>query len=165
MEHFRYLGSEIEAEGRVLGAVKQRVKAAWAKWREVTGVICDRKIPRKLKCKIYKAAVRPVLLYGGECWAIRKKEEDVLRRTEMRMLRWILGVSLKGRLMNEEIRKRCAVTAVVEKLRKTRLRWFGRVMRRDKEEAVRIALETELEKSRARGRPRRTWRDCITSDL
>ena len=30
-EHFKYLGSEIEAEGEVLGAVKQRVKAAWAK--------------------------------------------------------------------------------------------------------------------------------------
>ena len=28
VEHFKYLGSEIEAEGRVLGAVKQRVKAA-----------------------------------------------------------------------------------------------------------------------------------------
>ena len=74
MEHFKYLASEIEAEEGVLGAVKQRVKAAWAKWREVTGVICDRKIPRKLKCKIYKTVVRPVLLYGGKCWAVRKKD-------------------------------------------------------------------------------------------
>ena len=115
MEHFKYLGAEIEAEGRVLGAVKQRVKAAWTKWREVTGVMCDRKISRKLKCKIYKTVVRPVLLYGSECWAVRKKEEDLLRRTEMRMLHCILGVSLKDRLMNEEIRKRCAVTDVVEK--------------------------------------------------
>ena len=165
VEHFKYLGSEIEAEGGVLGAVKQRVKAAWAKWREVTGVICDRKIPRKLKCRIYKTVVRPVLLYGGECWAVRKKEEELLRRTEMRMLRWILGVSLKDRLMNEEIRKRCAVTDVVEKLREARLRWFGHVMRRDNEEAVRMALETEIKGSRARGRPRRRWKDCITSDL
>ena len=116
VEHFKHLGSEIEAEGGMLGAVKQRVKAAWAKWRAVTGVICDRKIPRKLKCKIYKTVVRPVLLYGGECWAVKKKEEDLLRRTEMRMLRWILGVLLKDRLMNKEIRKRCAVINVVEKL-------------------------------------------------
>ena len=28
VEHFKYLGSEIEAEGGMLGAVKQRVKAA-----------------------------------------------------------------------------------------------------------------------------------------
>ena len=62
----------------------------------------------------------------------------------MRMLRWILGVSLKDRLMNEEIRKRCAVTDVMEKLREARLRWFGYVMRRDKEEAVRMALDTEI---------------------
>ena len=72
----------------------------------------------------------------------------------MRMLRWIPEVSLKDRLTNEEIRKRCAVTDVVGKLREARLRWFGHVTRRDKEEAVRMALETEIEGSRARDRPR-----------
>ena len=29
--HFKYPGLEIEAEGGVIGAVKERVKAAWAK--------------------------------------------------------------------------------------------------------------------------------------
>ena len=31
VEHFKYLGSEIEAEGGMFVAVKQRVKAAWVK--------------------------------------------------------------------------------------------------------------------------------------
>ena len=33
------------------------------------------------------------------------------------------------------------MTDVVEKLREARLRWFGHVVRRDKEEAVRMALQ------------------------
>ena len=61
------------------------------KWREVTGIICDRKVPRKLKCKICKTVVRPALLYGAESWAVVKNDEDLISRTDMRMLRWILG--------------------------------------------------------------------------
>ena len=61
--------------------MRQRVKVVWQKWREVSGVILDKKIPLKLRMKIYKTVLRPVLLYGAETWALRKKEEDILDRT------------------------------------------------------------------------------------
>ena len=63
-------------EGGVNAAVKQRVQTACNKWREITGVICDRKILRKLKYTMYKCVIRPVLLYGAECWAVGKEEEE-----------------------------------------------------------------------------------------
>ena len=47
---FKYLGSELMTEEGVNAAVKHRVQTAWNKWREITGVICDRKTSRKLKC-------------------------------------------------------------------------------------------------------------------
>ena len=81
VKRFKYLGIEIATE-----AVKQRIKMAWTKWREIIGIVCDRKIPKKLKCKLYNTVVRPVLMYGAECWAL-------LSRTEMRVLRWIRGTS------------------------------------------------------------------------
>ncbi len=31
------------------------------------------------------------MMYGAECWAVRKTEERKLRTTEMRMLQWARG--------------------------------------------------------------------------
>ena len=83
----------------------------------------------------------------------------------MRMLRWILGVSLKERIRNEEIRKRCGVIDVVEKMREARLRWFGHIWRRDGSDAIKRVMELEVEGQRPRGRPRRRWTDTIREDL
>ena len=52
---------------------------------ETTGVICDRNIPTKLKDEVYKAAIKPAMMYGAEWWAVRKKERK-LQTIEMRML-------------------------------------------------------------------------------
>ena len=103
VQKFKYLGSEMAAEEGSLMAVKQRITAAWSKWREVTGIICDKKMPRKLKCNVYKTVIRPSLLYGSECWTVGEKEEDLINRTEMGMLRWILGMSRQDKIRNEEI--------------------------------------------------------------
>ncbi|KAJ8713557.1 hypothetical protein PYW07_013927 [Mythimna separata] len=46
---FRYLESVLHEFGNVADDVQARIDAAWAKWREVTGVVCDRKMPPKLK--------------------------------------------------------------------------------------------------------------------
>jgi hypothetical protein len=42
-------------------------------------------MPRKLKIKLYMTVVRPVLLYGAECWTVRKKEEQILTFTHTDM--------------------------------------------------------------------------------
>ena len=86
VKRFKYLGIEIATEGRAIEAVKQRIKMAWTKWREITGVVCDWKMPMKPKCKLYKTIVRPVPMYGVECWAVSKKVENFLSMTEIRML-------------------------------------------------------------------------------
>ena len=43
--------------------VNHRIQAGWLKWRRASGVLCDKKVPLKLKGKFYRTAVRPVLLY------------------------------------------------------------------------------------------------------
>ena len=46
-------------------------------------------MPRKLKIKLYMTVSRPVLLYRAECQTVRKKEEQIVEKTQMRMLRRI----------------------------------------------------------------------------
>ncbi|VDO81952.1 unnamed protein product [Heligmosomoides polygyrus] len=46
------------------------MNAAWLKWRESTGILCDRRCSRTFKGKLYRTVVRPALLYGSECWAL-----------------------------------------------------------------------------------------------
>ncbi|VDP14487.1 unnamed protein product [Heligmosomoides polygyrus] len=64
---FKFLRSAIASDGGLTVEVNSRVSAAWSKWRSLTGVLCDRKIPEHLKSKIYRAVVRPVAMYGAEC--------------------------------------------------------------------------------------------------
>ncbi|VDP04564.1 unnamed protein product [Heligmosomoides polygyrus] len=65
----------------------------WSKWRSLTGVLCDKKIPERLNSKIYRTAVRPVALYGATFWLATKDVETRLSVMEMKMLRWTAGVT------------------------------------------------------------------------
>ena len=64
---------------------------------------------------------RPVIMYGSETWALRKREEQQLDRTEMRMLTWMLGISLRERRRNDDIRAEAGVVARSEKIREARM--------------------------------------------
>ena len=57
------------------------------KWKVVSGVMCDRKVPVELKDKVFKTIIRPAMRYASECWAVKKKDESKLNSAEMRMLR------------------------------------------------------------------------------
>lgn len=165
VDGFKYLGSVIKEEGGCEIEVRERVRAGWAKWREVSGVVCDRRMPRKLKIKIYETVIRPVMLYGAETWALRKKEEEMMERTEMRMLRWMLGISLRDRLRNEEIRRRAGIVKISDKIREARLRWYGHVLRKPEGEAVKRVWRQPVVGRRSRGRQRLRWRDRVERDM
>ncbi|VDP63173.1 unnamed protein product [Heligmosomoides polygyrus] len=84
--------------------VNSRVSAACSKWRSLTGVLCDKKIPERFKSKIYRAVIRPVAMYGAECWPATKETESRLSVMETKMLRWTAGVTRMDRVRNDVIR-------------------------------------------------------------
>ena len=104
---FKYLDSVIliDGSGGCGKDVDVRIKVAWSRWRDLPGVIYDKKVPMKLKSKLYKTVVRPAMLYGSECWALRKQEEQRLHTTEMKMLRWSQRKTRKDTIKNEIIRE------------------------------------------------------------
>ena len=162
---FKYLGSMFDAEGGTTTDCKNRVRLAWNKWREVTGVICDKKVPVKLKHKIYKTVIRPTMTHGAECWTMKKKDGMLMNKTEMRMLRWIQGVSLSEHKRNEEIREAATVQPIATHLMQKRLRWYGHVRRRDECHNTRTVLDMVVEGVRPRGRPKLRYMDTIRRDI
>ena len=53
---------------------------------------------------------------------------------------------------------------MAEFLREKRLRWFGHVQRRDKDEATRKTLQMTVDGKRNRGRPKLRWGDLVKDD-
>ncbi|CAO1939222.1 unnamed protein product [Urochloa humidicola] len=163
---FRYLGSILQKDGDIDEDVRHRISAGWLKWRQASGVLCDKRVPQKLKGKFYRTAIRPAMLYGAECWPTKRRHVQQLSVAEMRMLRWSCGHTRRDRVRNEDIRDRVGVAPIEEKLVQHRLRWFGHVQRRPPEAPVRSGVLKRLDNvKRGRGRPKLTWDEAVKRDL
>ena len=165
VDHFKYLGSVIDRDGTIDRDVDLRVRAAWSSWRTLTGVLYDRKIPLRLKAKVYEAIIRPALTYGSECWAMKVTNKRKIATTEMRMLRGILGGSKRDHMRNEDIRRILHITPIDEAMRCGRLRWIGHVQRRDADNVTRIVTNLAIPGTRRRGRPKKTWNQQLKDHM
>ena len=52
------------------------------------------------------------LLYGTECWAIKRHHAQKMSVVEMRMLRWMCGNTRRDKMRNEDIRTKIGVTSI-----------------------------------------------------
>ncbi|PKU64467.1 ataxia telangiectasia mutated family protein [Dendrobium catenatum] len=105
-------------------------------------------------------------IYGAECWPLKEKHNTKLSVAEMRMLRWMSGFTLRDRIRNEHIREKVGVAPVEDKIRESRLRWFGHIKRRPFDDPVRRVEVLDLTYiKKGRGRPKKTWLENIRNDL
>ena len=133
VKEFKYLGSMVQESGNCEREVKRRVQAEWNGWKKVSGVICDRRLPARVKGKVCSAAVIQAMVYGLETVAVTKKQVKGMEVAEMKMLRFAMRVTRKDKIRNECIRGTVQVERLGMKMKEGRLRWYGHVMRRDQE--------------------------------
>ena len=165
VDRFCYLGDTISARGGAEAASVARVRSAWKKFRELSGLITNKEVSLRLKGKLYSSIIRSIMLYGSECWALKVDQEARLDRTEMRMVRWMSGVRLRERYTNSQLRERMGIEPLHEVLRRRRLRWLGHIWRKDDEEWVKKCVKWEANGGRGRGRPRLRWREVVERDM
>nr|XP_016478590.1 PREDICTED: uncharacterized protein LOC107799961 [Nicotiana tabacum] len=155
-----------QRDGEIDGDVTHRIGAGWSKWRLASGVLCDKKVPQKLKGKFYRAVVRPAILYRAECWPVKNSHVQRMKVAEMRMLRWMCRLTRLDKIKNEVIRQKVEMAPVDEKMREARLRWFGHVRRRSPDAPVRSCERLAVVgMRRGRGRPKRCWGEVIRHDM
>ena len=97
--------------------------------------------------------VRPAMVYGLETVAVTKKQVEEMKVAEMKMLRFVMGVTRKDKIRNEYIRSTIKRERLGMKMREGRLRWYGHVMRREQEYVRRKMMKMELPGKRKRGKP------------
>ena len=104
VKKFKYLESMVQESGSCEREVKKRVQAGWNGWRRVSGVICDRRLPARVKGKVYSSVVRPEMVYGLETVVVTKKQVKEMEVPEMKMLRFAMGVTRKDKIRNDYVR-------------------------------------------------------------
>ena len=165
VESFNYLGEKLECGKGAEAAVRNRIAAAWRKWKELESLLVNQRIPLKNRVVIHRSCIRRTLLYGAEVWPLTLKLEGLLESCENKMLRRMLNITWEDKIKNEEIWKRCGVERLNNEIRRSRMRWYGHVMRREDEDFLRRALEHKVEKASTPGRPNKRWLDCVKEDM
>ena len=144
----------------------QSVSATWINWKRCSDVSCDRRMPVKLKGKVYKTVVRPALLYGAETWAPTREQEARLEVNEMSMLRCMCGVTRSDNTRKEHtIQGQHEWCTRPRKLQKKRLKWYGHVWRMKDEHIMIRMLDVDLPGKIRRGRPNLGWKYACKRDV
>ena len=105
------------------------------------------------------------MVYGLETVAVTKKQVEEMEVTEMKTLRFAMGVTRKDKIRNKYIRGTFKVERLGMMMREGRLRWYAHVIRRDQEYVERKMMEMELPEKMKRGRPKRRFLDVVKEDM
>jgi len=91
MEGFKYLGTTLTFQNSIREEIKCRLRSGNACYHSMQNLLSSRLLSRKLKIKIYRTKILPVVLYGCEVSSLTLREERKLRALENMVLRRIFG--------------------------------------------------------------------------
>lgn len=165
VENYTHLGVNVGDTNRQEIEINNRI----AKYNRNVGLMYpllrDPNIPLECKVTIYQSILKPILLYGSEVWSLTTKTQSKLQAAEMRVLRTIKGVTRRDKIRNTTIREELRVTSLMEEIERTKLRWYGHVMRMDDNCKAKKYLMWKPEGKRPVGRPRKRWIDGVKTSL
>ena len=133
-------------------------------WKEVSGVMCDRKMPVELKYKVFKTITRPA--NGIRFWMLDRKKER-WEQTKFSRGCWdgqegrpgwsTSEMKTSGRRRTWKLLKLC--------WKIKRLKWCGHWLRREHKHIWAKSLRLEVCGRWNRGRPKKKWRHNIQGDM
>ncbi|CAH1266594.1 Hypp3432 [Branchiostoma lanceolatum] len=86
-----------------------------------------------------------------------------LRRNDRAMIRWICGAKPQDETPSETLHAKLGLVDIVSVLWSCRLRWYGHVERASG--CINTITKMQLPGSRGRGRPRKSWMECVRKDI
>jgi len=123
-------------------------------------------VSNKTKVKLYETFVVPVLLYGSECWHLRKEDERRILTAEMTWLRRLLKVTRRDKNRNEMVWGMLhQEMTLLYRIGKRRLNWFGHASQMGSERLSAKVMYYHVSGKRNQGRQPKKWTDNIKDEM
>ena len=129
VKSFCYLGDTVDGDGRAELAATAGIRNGWMKFRELLPFLTSRAPPLEMKGRVYASCVRNNMTYGIETRPLLVDVGLKFERTEMQMIRWMCGITMKDRMSNEELRRLVGVKPITTIIINGRLIRYGHVIR------------------------------------
>ena len=145
------MGTTLTNKNSIQEEIKSRLKLGNACYYSVQNLLSSSLLSKKLKVKIYRTIILPVVLYGCENWSLTLRDERRLRVFENRALRRVFGPKrdeVTGewrKLHNEKLSDLYSLPNIVRVVKSRRMRGVHR------------DLVGKPEGKRSLGRPKRRW--------
>ena len=151
------LGDGINSGGCV-AVVSSRTGLGWVKFIDCQDLLSGKEFPLKIKGNAYKSCVRSAMLYESKTWCLDQNEAGILQRTERAMVRNMCGVKLMDKKSTKDLMQMLDLNETMDQLVKANsVRWYGHVLKKDKNNFLRMALDLRVKGTKKIGRPKKTW--------
>ena len=128
-------------------------------------ILKSRDITLSTKVCLVKAMVFPVVMYGCECWTVKKAKHRRIDAFELWCWRRLLGVPWTAMRSNQSILKEISTGCSLEGLTlKLKLQYFGHLMQRA-DSLEKTLMLGGIGGRRRRGQQRMRWLDGITDSM
>ena len=157
VEVFCYLENALNTRDGSEMTVAARTTIGWMRLRECREVFVWKKVFVKDEKKRYQICLRSAILKGSETWCLRKREVELLKRTERAMLRAMSGVKLIDQKSTTELMQMFGVTVLIERIsRASATKSYKNVLRREESNVPKEALNFEVTGRRKMGKLKAT---------
>ena len=78
--------------------------------------------------------------------------------------KFIPSWKLQDRIPSKGLREGIGLDDIISVLQQNRLRWYGHMLQKEDNDWVKKCMEYEVEGTRPRGRPKKTWREIVEQE-
>ena len=158
-------GSKITADGDCSHEIKRSLPLGGKATANLVSMWKSRDITLPTMVCLVKAMVFPVVMYGCECWTIKKVEHRRIDAFKLWCWRRLLRVPWTARRSNQSILKEISLECSLEGLMlHLKLQYFGHLTWRT-DSLEKTLMLGRIEGRRRRGKQRMRWLDGITHGM
>lgn len=166
VEEYVYLGQIISPNDQMSKEIDKRIANGWKKYWALKEIMKSKELGIKIKKKTFDTCILPCITYGCETWALTKGHRDKLARCQRGMERSMLGLKLRDKVRNIDIRSKTKLTDILSRIDRLKWRWTGHMLRcRKGKWSKQVTVWYPRDGARCRGRKPRRWEDELKMTL